>query len=70
MYPRAECFRFWGGRAIADIRRSNVHDLLNDVVDRGQMGTARNVREHLSRLSSWAVDQEILSESPLTGLKR
>lgn len=60
----------WGGRAIADIRRSDVHDLLNDIVDRGQMGTARDVRKHLSRLFSWAVDREILSESPLAGLKR
>lgn len=60
----------WGGRAIADIRRSDVHDLLNDIVNRGQTGTARDVRKHLSRLFSWAVDREILSESPLTGLKR
>lgn len=60
----------WGGRPIADIRRRNIHELLDGFIARGQPGTARDVRKHLSRLFNWAVDREIITENPLAGLKR
>ncbi|HMN39046.1 MAG TPA: tyrosine-type recombinase/integrase [Hyphomicrobium sp.] len=60
----------WGGRPIADIRRRNIHELLDGFIAKGQAGTARDVRKHLSRLFNWAVDREIITENPLAGLKR
>ena len=60
----------WGGRPISDIRRRDVHDLLDRYVAQGKIGTASDVRKHLSRLFNWAIDREIISESPLAGLKR
>lgn len=60
----------WGGRPIADIRRRDVHELLDGFIAKRQEGTARDVRKHLSRLFNWAVDREIISENPLAGLKR
>lgn len=60
----------WGGRPIADIRRRDIHQLLDGFTAKGQAGTARDVRKHLSRLFNWAVDREIINENPLAGLKR
>lgn len=60
----------WGGRPIADIRRRDVHELLDEFIAAGKIGTAQDVRKHLSRLFNWAVDREIITASPLTGLKR
>lgn len=60
----------WGGRPIVDIRRRDIHELLDGFIAKGQSGTARDVRKHLSRLFNWAVDREIITENPLAGLKR
>jgi integrase len=60
----------WGDRPIQDIRRSDVHELLDGLVERGKMPIAREVRKHLSRFFNWAVDREIVKDSPIHGLKR
>lgn len=60
----------WGGRPIVDIRRRDVHELIDGFIAKGQPGTAQDVRKHLSRLFNWAVDREIITENPLAGLKR
>ena len=60
----------WGDRPIHDIRRSDVHELLDTLVERGKMPIAREVRKHLSRFFNWAVDRELVKDSPLHGLKR
>ena len=60
----------WGARPIQDIRRSDVHELLDELVERGKMPIAREVRKHLSRFFNWAVDRELVNDSPINGLKR
>lgn len=60
----------WGDRPARDIRRAEVHALLDELVAAGSVGTAREVRKHLSRLYNWALDREIVAQSPLTRLKR
>jgi integrase len=60
----------WGERPIQDIRRSDVHELLDNLVERGKVPIAREVRKHLSRLFNWAVDRELVKDSPIHGLKR
>jgi len=60
----------WGERPIQDIRRSDVHELLDQLVERGKVPIAREVRKHLSRFFNWAVDREIIKDSPIHGLKR
>jgi integrase len=59
-----------GGRPMRDIRRADVHALLDELVAQERVGTAREVRKHLSRLFNWAVDREIVPDSPLHGLRR
>ncbi|WFU64837.1 tyrosine-type recombinase/integrase [Bradyrhizobium brasilense] len=60
----------WGDKPIQDIRRSDVHELLDGLVGRGKMPIAREVRKHLSRFFNWAIDREIIKDSPVHGLKR
>jgi integrase len=60
----------WGARPIGEIRRRDVHELLDCLIAKGLVGTGPDVRKHLSRLFNWAVEREIISESPLAGLKR
>ena len=60
----------WRDRSLADIRRRDVHALLDGLIAKGRTGTASDVRKHLSRLFNWAIDREIIAENPLSGLKR
>lgn len=59
-----------GSTPIRDVRRSDVHELLDELVAADKVGTAREVRKHLSRLFNWAVDRELLTDSPVHGLRR
>lgn len=60
----------WKDRPLSDIRRADVHELLDGLVQEGKVGTAREVRKHLSRLFNWAIDREIVTDSPVHGLTR
>ena len=59
----------WRDRTLADIRRRDVHALLDGLIAKGKTGTASDVRKHLSRLFNWAIDREIIAENPLSGLE-
>lgn len=60
----------WADTPVRDIRRSDVHERLDQIVEAGKIGTAREVRKHLSRFFNWAVDREIIASSPVHGLRR
>jgi len=57
-------------RRIADIRRSEIHEIMDDLVASGRIGTAREVRKQMSRIFNWAADREIIESNPLSGMKR
>lgn len=59
-----------GDWPIRDVRRADVHELLDGLVAAGRVGAAREVRKHLSRLFNWAVDREIVADNPLHGMER
>lgn len=59
-----------GELPIADVRRADVHELLDELVAAGKVGTAREVRKHLSKLFNWAVDRELIASNPIYSLKR
>ena len=61
---------YWGDRVLRDIRRADVHQLLDGLVADGKKGTAREVRKHLSSLLNWAVDREIVPDNPVYGMTR
>ncbi|MER9746139.1 integrase arm-type DNA-binding domain-containing protein [Mesorhizobium sp. M0140] len=59
-----------GDRPIADIRRSDVHEIIDNIVASGRIGTAREVRKQMSRIFNWAADRELIATNPLSGMKR
>lgn len=59
-----------GARPIADVTHAQIHELLDDLVARGRVGTAREVRKHLSRLLNYAVQRGLIQSSPLAHMKR
>ena len=58
----------WKGRKLADIRRRDVHELLDEVVDRGSPIMANRVLAALRRMCGWAVERDIISSSPCSGV--
>jgi hypothetical protein len=60
----------WADTPVQDIRRADVHQLLDDMVANGKTAMAREVRKHLSRFFGWAVDRELIPFNPMTDLKR
>ncbi len=60
----------WGDRSIKDIKRSDVHNLIDGLVAEDKVGTAKEVRKHLSSLFNWAVDREIVMDNPIYRMTR
>jgi hypothetical protein len=60
----------WDGRSLADVRRADIHEILDGFVSRGLAATAAEVRKHLSRFFNWATDRELIGDNPIHGLKR
>lgn len=59
-----------GSRPISDVSHAQIHALLDDLVSRGRVGTAREVRKHLSRLMNYAVQRGLIHSSPMAHMKR
>ncbi len=60
----------WSDRPVTDLRRRDVHLVLDALVANGRFGAAREVRKHLSKFFNWAVDREIVLASPVHSLRR
>lgn len=60
----------WGDRDIRTITKRDVIELLDGIVDSGRGTTANRVRAHLSTFLNWCVGRDILSVSPMTGVKK
>jgi integrase len=60
----AEVLPHWKHRAVADITRRDVRQLVQAIADRGSPITANRIVALLSRLFLYAVDEEIIESSP------
>ena len=60
----------WEHRQIGDIGRRDVLDVIDAIVDRGAVVTARRVQAHLHRLFRWAVGRGIIETNPLADLPK
>jgi integrase len=54
----------WRGRRLSAIKRADVHDLLDKIVDRGTPIAANRTLAALRRMCSWAVERGIVDASP------
>lgn len=59
----------WGDRDIHDIRKRDVIDLLDRIVDSGREVTANRVRAYLGKFFSWCVERDVIDQSPMIGIK-
>ena len=59
----------WKGRRLSSISRADVHDLLDEVVDRGSPVMANRLLATLSKLCNWSVERGIIEKSPCSGVK-
>jgi integrase len=60
----------WESRPIGEIGRRDVLDVIDAIVDRGAVVTARRVQAHLHRLFSWSVGRGIVQVNPLANLPK
>lgn len=58
----------WRGKRLSQISRADVHNLLDEIIDRGSPIAANRVFAQLRVLCSWAVKRGILSHSPCEGV--
>ena len=60
----------WGARPLAKIKRRDVIELLDAIVDRGAPTLALRVHAYLHRLFRWAVMRDIIVASPMSDLPK
>ena len=66
---RREVLPKWGEKRIQDITKREAVNLLDAIVDRGSPITANRLRAHLNTLFGWAKHRDIITSSPLEGIK-
>jgi integrase len=60
---------YWGDRPIDTIKRRDVIDLLDDIVDSGRPVTANRTLAHVRSLFNWAMDREIIETTPAVRIR-
>ena len=66
---RVEILPALGGKRLGDLRKGEVHGLLDDIVSRGSPTTANRSLAVLKKLGNWAVERGLIGVSPFNGLK-
>lgn len=57
------------GRRLASIRKRDILDILDGIIDRGRAVSANRVLTVLKRMFSWAVERDIIDASPTAAVK-
>jgi integrase len=65
-----EMIPVWGTRAIAEITRRDILDLIDGIADRGSPIMARRVLAYVHRLFKWSVGRGIIDTNPATDLPK
>jgi integrase len=60
----------WGRRQLSDIQRSDVHALLDSIVDRGAPKSANATLALLRSFMNWALSRELIDTNPCLGIRR
>jgi integrase len=60
----------WKDRPINEIKRRDIIELIDAVVDRGSPIMARRLHSHLHRLFQWSVGRGIIVANPMVGLPK
>jgi integrase len=63
-----EVVKPWQGKRLSEIQRSDMHNLLDRIVDRGSPITANRTLAYFRRMCNWAVERGIIEASPCQGV--
>jgi integrase len=58
----------WSGRRLSQITRAHVHEMLDEIVDRGAPIAANRRFASLRKLCAWAVERGIIDRNPCDGV--
>ena len=58
-----------GARPFAELRRRDLHEIVNAIADSGRLSAAHKVREVGKRIANWADDEELIDHNPFLGGK-
>ena len=58
----------WRGRRLSQITRSQVHDMLDQIIDRGAPIRANRVFAQFRKMCRWAISRGIIERSPCEGV--
>lgn len=67
---RREFVAVWGTRDIRQIKRADVHAVLDAIVERGHPIAANRALSRISKLFRWAVSREIVETSPCFAIEK
>jgi integrase len=67
---RREVLPKWSGRAVQSIKRREIVELLDAIVERGSPVSANRTLSHLSKFFAWCVGRDIIEVSPCIGVER
>lgn len=59
----------WERRAVADIRKPDVLDVLDAILERGKPSAARHAFAAIRKLFNWCVERGIIEQSPCLSIK-
>ena len=66
---RVEILPKLGAKRIGDVSRVDVHNILDDVIDRGSPVTANRVLAVLRKLYNWSIERGVVMVSPVDRIK-
>ena len=66
---RVEIVPVIGSKRLANVARSDLHDLLDAIVDRGAPVTANRALAVFRRLCNWAIERGVITASPCDRIK-
>jgi integrase len=64
---RRELLPVLGDRGLAELRRRDLNEVANAIVDSGRPAAAHKVREIGKRITSWADNEELIERDPFEG---
>jgi integrase len=67
---RVEILPVLGPKRIGEVKRSDIHHLLDAIVERGSPVTANRTLSVLRKLFNWAIEREIVAASPVDRVKK
>jgi integrase len=59
----------WRGRRLSQIGRADIHELLDNIIERGSPVSANRTLSWLRRMCSWTIERGLIAANPCTGIR-